>query len=1075
MAKITPAVLNFNKGLISRLALSRVDVKRVAFSAETYINWMPRVLGSMMIRPGLAYLGATSINEQARFLRFVFSTNDTALVEITQQNVRVWVADVLVNRPAVSSTVVNGDFNGSLASWTDADEGTAVSQWAAGNLMELIGDGSGAAIRYGLVTVVAGDIGVEHGIKIVIDRGPVTLRVGSTIGGDEYISETALGTGQHSLAITPTGNFYIQFMSRLVRVVRVAFCIIEPAGPMSVTNNPPWFLEDIRKISYDQSGDILFITCAGTAPYKIERRAPHSWSLVKYEPEDGPFRSENVGPITITPNILTGNGTLTASKALFKASQVGGLMRVTSAGQTVSAAISAANTFTNPIRVTGTLGYRLFWISVAGTFVADVTLQRSIGAPGTWTDVKSYSTPTQDSLVDGLDNQIIYYRIGVKAGAYTSGTVTCVLGYALGSITGVARITEFTSETVVNIEILKDFGDVVATALWAEGSWSQRRGYPSSCAFYEGRLWFAGKNGIWGSITDAYDGFDPDFVGDAGTINRTIGSGPVDSINWILPMQRLLVGAEGAEFSVRSTTFDEPLTPTNFNIKEASTQGSAPVPPCKIDSRGIFVQRSAARVYELSYDFQVNDYQAKDLTALVPELGSPGIVAIAVQRQPDTRIHCVKSDGTAMVGVIDRVEDVLGWVEVHTDGDIEDVVVLPGAVTTDTSNHAVGSVLSLAVRPGSGYTTQPTLTFDSGTAAATCDLQVVSGSGNTVGTGYVVGDVLTVLGGTRNQAATFRITYAPNVPGVGVGVALGWEVVSGGDYTVIPANPVSFSGGSGTALKLDLVWGIGPAFITDPGDSYLAAPNITVVGGGGGFGGAVTATIGGGFLTGSSSPTEEDSVYYCVRRVIDGAVVRYLEKWAIESSARGGIINNMADSYVTYQSETAERTISGLTHLEGKPVIVWGDGVDLSPDNDDGSQRTYVVSNGSITLDVAVSNAIIGLPYDAQWKSTKLAHADPSGGSLTQRKRVTKLGLVMADVHPKGIKFGPDFTTMDDLPEVEAGAIIDANEMREAYDYDLSSFPGGWDTDSRICLRGRAPRPCTILAAVIAMEENKNE
>jgi len=40
----------------------------------------------------------------------------------------------------------------------------------------------------------------------------------------------------------------------------------------------------------------------------------------------------------------------------------------------------------------------------------------------------------------------------------------------------------------------------------------------------------------------------------------------------------------------------------------------------------------------------------------------------------------------------------------------------------------------------------------------------------------------------------------------------------------------------------------------------------------------------------------EDRVFYRVRRVLDGLTVRYHERWALESEARGGALNKMADS-----------------------------------------------------------------------------------------------------------------------------------------------------------------------------------
>jgi hypothetical protein len=378
---------------------------------------------------------------------------------------------------------------------------------------------------------------------------------------------------------------------------------------------------------------------------------------------------------------MSGNVTLAASKALFRATQVGGLFKIRSSGQRVSSNLAAANSFTNTVQVTGVGEQRRFAWTISGVWVGTVTLQRSIGTVGFWEDVADKTGNADESDNDGLDNQVVYYRLGFKAGNYTSGTAVCTITYTLGSITGVARLTAFTSSVLVDAEVIKDFGGTDASSFWSEASWSDRRGWPTSVGFYEGRLWWAGKNGVWGSVSDAYDSFDADTEGDSGPINRTIGSGPVDDINWILPLQRLILGAQGSEISVRSTTFDEPLSPSNFNIKDASTQGSAAVPAVKVDARGIYVQRAGVRVYELAFDTQgaSYDYTSTDLTALVPELCSTGVVALAVQRQPDTRIHCVLGNGMAAVAVVDHAENVLSWQLVETDGVIEDVVVLPGA------------------------------------------------------------------------------------------------------------------------------------------------------------------------------------------------------------------------------------------------------------------------------------------------------------------------------------------------------------------------------------------------------------
>ena len=81
--KALHALLAFNRGLVSRLALARIDLKRTGLSAEIQTNWMPRVLGSMMLRPGLEYIGETKDSGETKMLPFIFATGDHTLIELT--------------------------------------------------------------------------------------------------------------------------------------------------------------------------------------------------------------------------------------------------------------------------------------------------------------------------------------------------------------------------------------------------------------------------------------------------------------------------------------------------------------------------------------------------------------------------------------------------------------------------------------------------------------------------------------------------------------------------------------------------------------------------------------------------------------------------------------------------------------------------------------------------------------------------------------------------------------------------------------------------------------------------------
>jgi hypothetical protein len=84
-----------------------------------------------------------------------------------------------------------------------------------------------------------------------------------------------------------------------------------------------------------------------------------------------------------------------------------------------SASIAAENTFTTAVQLEGN-----FNISISGTFVATVVVQRSIDNTN-WFDVNSFTAPFEGT---GFDPEVMYYRIGVKTGGYTSGTAVVRLG-----------------------------------------------------------------------------------------------------------------------------------------------------------------------------------------------------------------------------------------------------------------------------------------------------------------------------------------------------------------------------------------------------------------------------------------------------------------------------------------------------------------------------------------------------------------------------------------------------------------------------------------------------------------------
>lgn len=78
--------------------------------------------------------------------------------------------------------------------------------------------------------------------------------------------------------------------------------------------------------------------------------------------------------------------------------------------------ITAQNTFSTAVPMAGP-----FNLSLSGTWVATVHLQRSFDNGLTWLDVQSYTANIQD--VGSEPESGVVYRVGVKTGNYSSGTV----------------------------------------------------------------------------------------------------------------------------------------------------------------------------------------------------------------------------------------------------------------------------------------------------------------------------------------------------------------------------------------------------------------------------------------------------------------------------------------------------------------------------------------------------------------------------------------------------------------------------------------------------------------------------
>jgi hypothetical protein len=551
------------------------------------------------------------------------------------------------------------------------------------------------------VFVNAADTGVEHSLDINVANGPVTLRVGSNANDDDYVTESDLATGYHNLAFTPGSEFWVtihshELVNRVINSIAVG-----DSGTVELTT--PWTVAQIDNLRYSQSADVIFANSTNVRPQRIERRGTgRSWSVVDYNNQFGPFLPGQSNSIGLRVAQKYGNTTMYASEPFFREEHVGSLWRISHNGQDGEWLLGAKNAVSDSFRVQGirnsagdndTGDERYIKWTASGTYKGTITLERSFedyeygfhrSQSNNAVDTGTFSHDFRDQD----DNVTAYYRL--RMSEWDSGAATVTLFNPGGQVTGMAKVTSYVSPTEVGIEVIRNFGDTGFSEEWNEGAWSNVQGYPSAVALHEGRVAHAGAARVWMSVSDDYENFDDETVGDSAPIDKTLGQGPVDNIFYLLSLVRLILGTSGSELGMRASSLDEVLTPSNVSVKPFSTQGSANLRALQLDSTAVFVQRSKTRLYKIGFGQGVDavgDYDSNELTVLVPELLEAGVVSIAIQRQPDTRIHLALADGKVAILTYEPEEEILAWSMFETDGSVERVMVLPGQVEDQVYYH----------------------------------------------------------------------------------------------------------------------------------------------------------------------------------------------------------------------------------------------------------------------------------------------------------------------------------------------------------------------------------------------------
>jgi hypothetical protein len=501
----------------------------------------------------------------------------------------------------------------------------------------------------------------QNGAKTIENAHPLTHGGCIRRPGTLFVAATKDSTKRSRLIpyiFNRDQAYMLEFGDQYLRVFKDSGQVeSSPGVPYEIAT--PYTEAMLPDLDYVQGADTMFIAHPSVPIYRLRRFDHASWDLSAAPFTVTPFDEIGNNPattLTLSSAAVGAGRTFTAGAAAFQASDVG--REIWS-----SAGVATITGYTSTTVVTGTI---------------TVAFPSTSAASGAWTIAGSPQTTCTPSAKDPIGASI---TLTLGAAGWNAADV----GKFVKINDGLAKITGYTSATIVNASIVQELTAIVAAPAMAwsleSAVWNATNGYPRAVTLHEQRLIAAGSDGfpqtIWGSKTGVYLDFTQGTADDDG-FSFKIASNQVNPITHLGQIKQMLVLTYGGEFSVEGGV-EKPVTPTNVQVKSQSAYGCNSARPARIGNELLFVQRSGRKVRAMAYQYTNDAFGSPDLTVLAQHITESGIVDIAYQQEPDSLLWCVRADGVLVSLTVEREQDVVGWARHTTDGTFEAVATIPVA------------------------------------------------------------------------------------------------------------------------------------------------------------------------------------------------------------------------------------------------------------------------------------------------------------------------------------------------------------------------------------------------------------
>ncbi len=625
---------------------------------------------------------------------------------------------------------------------------------------------------------------------------------------------------------------------------------------------------------------------------------------------------------------------------------------------------------------------------------------------GPYLDQNTSATTMTPSHASGSSRTIT-----ASVSTFASTDVGRLIRLKHSSTWGYAKVTGFTSATVVTVTILSDFGGTGSTTDWRLGAWSDTTGWPTCVTFYQDRLFFANTtnqpNTVYSSKSGDFENFAPTAtdgaVTDDSALVFTLATSQVNAIRWMQGARQLQLGTSDGPFLMSSGSDNLALTPTNVTVNRETSDGVAAQIPVTAGRATLFTDRNKLRIRELAYKYDIDGFVTPDLSLIGEHITSGSTIkSISYARSPNNLVWALLEDGGLRCMTYEREQDVVAWHR-HIPGGIFGSCTV---TVTDYANIANNSKLVLTKSDGT------TTTFNSATSSTTGKFHSTTSNNQTA----------TNLKTLVDADSDFTATVASNV-------------VTIKETSRAGASPLTITTGDSTRLA-----------ITSQAEAKVLS--IAVI---------PTAT------------ETEDQLYMIVERTINGATKHYVEFLEeIFDTNEGKSVSNafFVDSGLTYTG-TSANSVSGLTHLEGETVQVLVDGA-VHPNRTVSSGAVSLASSGTeISVGLAYQGKLVTLDPEVQTET------GASQGKVRRIERATVRVVdtynlkIAAETLPLEELDFRDTGGLEAVPFREGAQSMDTVTLFTGDKRVLISHTP--DRKFNLVVQHDQPQPCTVLAIMYAL------